>query len=109
MNLSRLLAARAAADRPITVGVIGAGKFGAMFLAMAARSPGIHVAIIADLSPAKARENLTRIGWSAEQSAAAIPPREHLVPGPRSWDLKLCGSRSNDPWIEVAWEIRTAR
>jgi len=71
MNLSRLLAARAAAGKPITVGVIGAGKFGAMFLAMAARSPGIHVAIIADLAPAKARENLTRIGWSAEQSAAA--------------------------------------
>ena len=71
MNLARLLAARAAAQKPITVGVIGAGKFGAMFLAMAARSPGIHVAIIADLAPAKARENLSRIGWAPEQSAAA--------------------------------------
>jgi predicted homoserine dehydrogenase-like protein len=38
---------------------------------MAARSPGIHVAVIADLAPAKARENLTRIGWEAERSAAA--------------------------------------
>lgn len=34
MNLARLLAA---APKPITVGLIGAGKFGAMFLAMAAR------------------------------------------------------------------------
>ena len=33
MNLHRMLQARAAAGRPVRVGLIGAGKFGAMFLA----------------------------------------------------------------------------
>ena len=70
MNLSRMLDARAAAGRPITVGVIGAGKFGAMFLAMAVRRPGVHVAVIADLSPARARANLERIGWEKDRAAA---------------------------------------
>ena len=34
------------------VGLIGAGKFGAMFLSQARRTPGIHVLGIADLAPA---------------------------------------------------------
>ncbi|MCO6416688.1 Gfo/Idh/MocA family oxidoreductase [Siccirubricoccus sp. KC 17139] len=71
MNLHRMLAARAAAGRPVTVGVIGAGKFGSMFLAMAARSPGLHVAGIADLALPRAREALARIGWPAERYGAA--------------------------------------
>ncbi len=68
MNLHSLLLARA--GRPITVGLIGAGKFGAMFLAMAARRPGLHVAAIGDLAPDRARANLARVGWAAERSAA---------------------------------------
>lgn len=101
MNLSRLLAARAAAGNPITVGVIGAGKFGAMFLAMAARSPGIHVAVIADLAPAKARENLTRIGWSPEQSAASS--LDHAL-STRATFVTDHAALVNDPRIEVVVE-----
>jgi predicted homoserine dehydrogenase-like protein len=101
MNLSRMLAARAAAGRPITVGVIGAGKFGAMFLAMAARSPGIHVAAIADLSPERARANLSRIGWAAERSAARDLD-EALAD--RSTFLTEDAARLNDPRIEVVVE-----
>ncbi len=101
MNLARLLAARAAAGKPITVGVIGAGKFGAMFLAMAARSPGIHVAVIADLSPAKARENLTRIGWAPEQSAATTLDRALTT---RATFVTDNAALVNDPRIEVVVE-----
>ncbi len=101
MNLSRLLAARAAAGNPITVGVIGAGKFGAMFLAMAARSPGIHVAVIADLAPAKARENLTRIGWAPEQSAATS--LDHAI-ATRATFVTDNAALVNDPRIEVVVE-----
>ncbi|MCY3981130.1 MAG: flagellar biosynthesis protein FlgA, partial [Alphaproteobacteria bacterium] len=43
MNLSRLLAARAADARPVRVGVIGCGKFGAMFLSQAERTTGMYV------------------------------------------------------------------
>ncbi|WP_135466426.1 NAD(P)H-dependent oxidoreductase [Crenalkalicoccus roseus] len=70
MNLHRMLRARAAEGRPVTVGLIGAGKFGSMFLASAERTPGLHVAGIADLSPARARAALARIGWPEARGAA---------------------------------------
>ena len=53
------------------VGLIGAGKFGAMYLAQVHKTPGIHLAGIADLSPAAAQVNLERVGWRREQYAAA--------------------------------------
>ena len=40
MNLHRLLVARAAEGRPLRVGLIGAGKFGAMYLAQAKHTAG---------------------------------------------------------------------
>lgn len=70
MNLHRMLRARAAEGRPVTVGLIGAGKFGSMFLASARRTPGLQVAGIADLSLPRAREALARIGWPEAQYAA---------------------------------------
>ena len=57
MNLHRLLLERDAQDRPVRVGIIGCGKFASMFLAQAIRTPGVHIAAIADLNPAGAREN----------------------------------------------------
>ncbi len=70
MNLHRLLLARAAARNPLRVGLIGAGKFGAMYLAQAKHTPGIHVVGIADLAPDRARATLARTGWAAERYAA---------------------------------------
>jgi predicted homoserine dehydrogenase-like protein len=64
------LRGRAEAGRPIRVGLIGAGKFGSMFLAQAPRTPGLHVMAIADLSPDRARQSLRRVGWADEQFAA---------------------------------------
>jgi predicted homoserine dehydrogenase-like protein len=71
MNLHRLLQARAAAGKPVTVGLIGAGKFGSMFLASAQRTKGMQVAGIADLSLPRARAALARIGWPEAQYGAA--------------------------------------
>ncbi|HLI11358.1 MAG TPA: SAF domain-containing protein [Alphaproteobacteria bacterium] len=70
MNLHTLLLAREAEGRPLRVGLIGAGKFGAMFLAQARRSRGLHVLGVADLAPARARESLARVGWPPESFAA---------------------------------------
>ena len=70
MNLSSLLAQRVAGDRPVRVGLIGAGKFGSMILAQAQRIVGLQVVGIADLDPAKARAALQRVGWAAERYAA---------------------------------------
>lgn len=70
MSLYQKLQARAAANKPIRVALIGAGKFGSMYLAQIPRTPGVHLVAIADLSPEAARKNLARVGWSSEQSAA---------------------------------------
>ncbi len=70
MSLYHTLAARAAAGNPVRIGVIGAGKFGSMFLSQAPRTPGLHVVGIADLDPQRARAALARVGWPAEQYEA---------------------------------------
>ena len=70
MNLHRLLAQRAAEGRPLRVLLIGAGKFGSMFLAQARRTPGIHVIAVADLDPGRARASLARTGWRPDQGGA---------------------------------------
>ncbi|MBM3226938.1 MAG: flagellar biosynthesis protein FlgA [Candidatus Tectomicrobia bacterium] len=70
MNLHAKLRERAAQGRPLRVGLIGAGKFGSMYLAQAPKTPGVHLAGIADLVPANARVNLQRVGWSAERYTA---------------------------------------
>ena len=69
MNLYAKLQARK--DDPIRVGLIGAGKFAAMYLAQVPRTPGVHLVAIADLSPANARANLERVGWPREACGAA--------------------------------------
>ena len=70
MYLHRMLAARAEEGRPVRVGLIGAGKFGSMFLAQARVSRGLHVLGVADLDPAKVRRAFAATGWPAEQCQA---------------------------------------
>jgi predicted homoserine dehydrogenase-like protein len=71
MNLSRMLQERAAAERPIRIGQIGAGKFGTMFLAQVRLTHGMHLAGLADLMPARAKQRLAQVDWPPEQFAAA--------------------------------------
>ncbi|MBM3565098.1 MAG: flagellar biosynthesis protein FlgA, partial [Alphaproteobacteria bacterium] len=70
MNISTLLKARAAEKKPLKVGLIGAGKFGAMFLSQALRTPGLHVLGVADLSVERAAANLRATGWPGERIGA---------------------------------------
>ena len=71
MNLYTKLQQRAADHKPVRIGLIGAGKFGSMYLAQIPRTPGVHLVGIADLSPAAARTNLARVGWTPQASQAA--------------------------------------
>src|SRR5215471_7238959 len=102
MNLHAKLLERAAAGRPVRVGLIGAGKFGTMFLAQARRTSGLHVAGVADLDVGRARDQLRTAGWEAGAYAAtshaeALKTRGTHV-GPDAAALIAC------PEIEVIIE-----
>lgn len=71
MNLFALLKQREAAGRPIRVGLIGAGKFGSMYLSQAPRTPGVHIVAVADLNVTRAKAALERVGWQPDSYAAA--------------------------------------
>jgi predicted homoserine dehydrogenase-like protein len=70
MNLHRMLLERKAAGRPVTVGIIGAGKFGTMFLSQARLTDGMHVVAVADINTARAHSQLKTACWPAEQYGA---------------------------------------
>ena len=70
MNIHSLLKARAETGKPIRVVVIGAGKFGTMFLSQARFTPGLHVLGIADLSINRVQAALAITGWPEEQYSA---------------------------------------
>src|SRR3984957_10125644 len=69
MNLHRLLHERTAAGRPVRVGLIGAGKFGSMFLNQVPTMTGVEIAVIADLDPERARNACRTVGWDAARIA----------------------------------------
>jgi predicted homoserine dehydrogenase-like protein len=70
MSLHRQLQELAANHQSIKVGLIGAGKFGSMYLSQIPTTPGVQLVGIADLSPAGVKKNLERVGWKDEQSNA---------------------------------------
>jgi len=69
VSLHRLARQRAAAGRPVKIGLIGAGKFGSMFLNQAPTMAGIEIGVIADLDPERARSACRGIGWDAARIA----------------------------------------
>jgi predicted homoserine dehydrogenase-like protein len=79
LNLYRKLLERK--DNPLRIGLIGAGKFAAMYLAQVPKTPGVELVGIADLNPAGARENLRRVGW--ERFPPIFENWEELVADPR--------------------------
>jgi len=87
MNLYAKLQQRK--DDPLRIGVIGAGKFGAMYIAQVPKTPGVHLVGIADLSPDNAKQNLERVGWPAAAYSAG------------SLDAALKGKRTH---ITEDWE-----
>jgi predicted homoserine dehydrogenase-like protein len=90
MNLHRLLEARRAAGKPVQVALIGAGKFGSMFLSQVPHTPGLEVGVIVDLDPERAREACRIVGWDVAQIAATT-----FTPD---------GSKATAPNIEVIVE-----
>lgn len=91
MTLWAKLREREAAGTPVSVGLIGAGKFGTMFLAQAQTTPGLRVVTIADLDPDRARAALRRVGWSAP-APRLVEDAERLMEGEADVVIDATGS-----------------
>jgi predicted homoserine dehydrogenase-like protein len=89
MSLYRLLQQRV--GRPVRVGLIGAGKFGSMFLNQVPTMPSVEIAVIADLDPERAKKACRTVGWDP----AHIAGTRFIASG-----LEACA----DPDIEVVVE-----
>lgn len=72
MNLHSLLQDRQRAGHPIRVGLIGAGRFGTMYLAQARNIPGVHVVAIADINVARAKGALDLVEWPVDAIGADV-------------------------------------
>jgi predicted homoserine dehydrogenase-like protein len=72
VNLHSLLQDRENEGRPIRVGLIGAGRYGTMYLSQARNIPGVHVVAIADINVARAQGAFELVGWPKEEMADTI-------------------------------------
>lgn len=66
MSLYGLLEKRRAINRPVRIGVIGAGTFSSAFLNQARRVAGIQFVSVADLDAEKAKRACIAAGWPEE-------------------------------------------
>ena len=63
---------REANQERVRVGLIGAGKFGSMFLSQAPFTIGLEVRSIVDISVENAQKNCRDVGWTEEQIESAL-------------------------------------
>ena len=83
MNLSAMLSSRIQNNRPVRVGLIGAGKFGSMILSQARHINGLHIMAVADLDLNKAQDSFQRVGWDTK-SCFAGSSAEAVISG-KTW------------------------
>jgi predicted homoserine dehydrogenase-like protein len=102
VNLSAKLLQRESDGKPVTVGVIGAGKFGAMFLSQARLTRGLHIAGVADLDVARAKSQLKTAGWPDAQYAAKSLDDAHRAR--TTFIIDSAETLIADPRIEVIVE-----
>src|ERR1700751_3958156 len=70
MNLYRLLHPLHKAGKPVRVALIGAGKFGSMFLSQVPHVAGLEVPVIVDLDPQRAKDACKTVGWDEARITA---------------------------------------
>ena len=64
MFLQQAISERIDNNNPVKVALIGAGKFGSMFLSQVPSTFGLEVLVIADLKPENAIKACKNVGWS---------------------------------------------
>ena len=99
MNLHRLLKERESPGTPLRVGLIGAGKFGSMYLSQVRHTPGMRVIAIADLDPTRARQSLRRVGWSVSAISSLVLDARALI---ESRDIDIVIDSTGSPTAGIA-------
>jgi len=102
VNLYAKLVEREAAGKPVTVGLIGAGKFGTMFMTQVYRTRGMHLVGVADLDVARAKSQLNSAGW--DQSAYAAASWEEALKRGTTFVTDNAAALIKHPQIEVIVE-----
>ncbi|MCL3881508.1 Gfo/Idh/MocA family oxidoreductase [Marivita sp. GX14005] len=72
MNLARLAAEAKERGAPVRAGLIGAGKFGSMFLSQVPTIAGLKVTAIADLDIGRAQTACRAVGWDEDRIASVV-------------------------------------
>ncbi|HEX4237947.1 MAG TPA: Gfo/Idh/MocA family oxidoreductase [Xanthobacteraceae bacterium] len=101
MNLQSLLAARVEAGMPVRVGLIGAGKFGSMFLAQVPSIAGLEVTLICDRNVDRARAACRTVGWDT----ARIARTQFSARGRDAWAderVEIVVEATGDPGAGIA-------
>jgi predicted homoserine dehydrogenase-like protein len=101
VNLHRLLQAKAASGGRVTAGLIGAGKFGSMFLAQIPTTNGLEVTAIADLDPERARGACRAVGWEEERIASCAFVESGVELGARD-DVDVVIEATGNPAAGIA-------
>jgi hypothetical protein len=109
----------AADSQPMRIALIGAGKFGSMFLSQAHRTPGMHVVAVADLALQRGAASCpgrTSPHWKAMLPASAarwkwrwpinndqtLRARARSFPHPLELSLRVCGGTPGVPLVRTA-------
>ena len=101
MYIHDLLRERAASARPVRVGLVGAGKFGSMFLAQTPTTIGLEVRVIADLDPDRARASCRNTGWS-EALIARTRFTDDALDAVGAGDIDVVVEATGDPAAGIA-------
>ena len=102
MSLYAALQEREARGEPVRAGLIGAGKFGTMFLASARTTPGLQVLGIADLSPDRARDALARAAFEPDRGQA--PSAAAAAASGDTWITDDVAALVSAPEVDVVLE-----
>ena len=100
MNLYPKLQQRAAQNEPVRIGLIGAGKFGSMYLAQIPRTPGVHL-----VGKHKAVNGLeAQRLWSKNLDRIDLLMTDVIMPGVSGVELaaQVCQRRPGIPVLFVS-------
>ena len=97
-----MLNTRKKLQKPIRVGLIGAGKFGSMILSQARHIEGLIISAVADLNVEKAKDSFNRVGWDTS-NCFATSINDAMVSG-RTWITENAADIFKIPEIECIIE-----